>query len=398
MHLSEREYDRLPVHLRSLFSVLPNPGRDEVLAAFPEVHGAGAARQDKLGGTYDGSSGIGFKAIGVGHCGFRIGDSGSAARFFASFPQQNEARCCLCRLLLTQDSGIKQPCNALNVEKSLATPNTQNDDSVRCDAAVSQQPESADKPSPSNMDVCDAERVSEATRLIIGDIVLQNAPPLPLSKIVRNVKSAADLCDLCATAIAQSLVAIRLGRGLASLPLPGSISDLSAQILWHNLALYVADRENTDTILTTQSLKTFFGSVFHAIALNIESEESLKEAPPKFAKRFHYDSKAGADDRLGSKHPTVKPVDLMRWLVRLVTPPGGVVLDMFAGTGTTGEAALREGFRAILIEREAAYRDDIARRMIMVFEPRKARNIAGIKARGLVEDAGPLFASSEAAE
>ena len=52
---------------------------------------------------------------------------------------------------------------------------------------------------------------------------------------------------------------------------------------------------------------------------------------------------------------TVKPLDLMRWLVRLVTPPGGKVLDLFAGSGTTGEAAVLEGFDCILIEREADY-------------------------------------------
>ena len=54
-------------------------------------------------------------------------------------------------------------------------------------------------------------------------------------------------------------------------------------------------------------------------------------------------------------HPTVKPLDLMRWLVRLVTPPGGVVLEPFAGSGTTAEACVVEGFRCIAIEREADY-------------------------------------------
>lgn len=54
-------------------------------------------------------------------------------------------------------------------------------------------------------------------------------------------------------------------------------------------------------------------------------------------------------------HPTVKPVDLMRWLVRLVTPGGGLVLDPFAGSGTTGCAAVREGFEFVGIEREAEY-------------------------------------------
>lgn len=54
-------------------------------------------------------------------------------------------------------------------------------------------------------------------------------------------------------------------------------------------------------------------------------------------------------------HPTVKPTDLMAYLCRLVTPPGGTVLDPFAGSGSTGKAAMREGFTFIGIEREAEY-------------------------------------------
>jgi hypothetical protein len=54
-------------------------------------------------------------------------------------------------------------------------------------------------------------------------------------------------------------------------------------------------------------------------------------------------------------HPTVKPLDVMRWLVRLVTPPGGLVLDPFTGSGTTGCAAVLEGFRFLGVEREAEY-------------------------------------------
>lgn len=79
--------------------------------------------------------------------------------------------------------------------------------------------------------------------------------------------------------------------------------------------------------------------------------------------RFHYSAKADASDRAWSKHPTVKPLDLMRWLCRLITPPGGHILDPFAGSGTTGEAARAEGFSATLIEREAEYVSDIHRRM-----------------------------------
>lgn len=54
-------------------------------------------------------------------------------------------------------------------------------------------------------------------------------------------------------------------------------------------------------------------------------------------------------------HPTVKPTDLMRYLCRLVTPPGGVILDPFMGSGSTGKAAMIEGFRFIGIERDAEY-------------------------------------------
>jgi DNA modification methylase len=56
-----------------------------------------------------------------------------------------------------------------------------------------------------------------------------------------------------------------------------------------------------------------------------------------------------------NNHPTVKPTDLMRYLCRLVTPPSGIVLDPFTGSGSTGKAAILEGFQFIGIEREAEY-------------------------------------------
>jgi len=80
------------------------------------------------------------------------------------------------------------------------------------------------------------------------------------------------------------------------------------------------------------------------------------------AARFFYCAKASKKDRAGSKHPTVKPVALMRWLVRMVTPPGGTVLDPFAGSGTTLQAIVEEGFHGVGIEREAEYVADIERR------------------------------------
>jgi DNA modification methylase len=62
-------------------------------------------------------------------------------------------------------------------------------------------------------------------------------------------------------------------------------------------------------------------------------------------------------------HPTVKPTDLMRYLCRLVTPPQGIVLDPFMGSGSTGKAAVLEGFQFIGIEREGEYLDIATRRI-----------------------------------
>ena len=74
------------------------------------------------------------------------------------------------------------------------------------------------------------------------------------------------------------------------------------------------------------------------------------------AARFFYCAKASKADRgENNYHITVKPTDLMRYLCRLVTPPNGVVLDPFMGSGSTGKAAALEGFNFIGIEREAEY-------------------------------------------
>ncbi len=81
------------------------------------------------------------------------------------------------------------------------------------------------------------------------------------------------------------------------------------------------------------------------------------DSPPIF-----YSAKANKEDRSGSKHPTVKPIGLLQYLIRHITPPGGIVLDPFAGTGTTGEAAKREGFDCILMEAEPEYSAFLSRR------------------------------------
>ena len=85
--------------------------------------------------------------------------------------------------------------------------------------------------------------------------------------------------------------------------------------------------------------------------------EGMEERPGPGSKRTN--PAPGRQAALGAPranhHPTVKPTDLMRYLCRLVTPPGGTVLDPFTGSGSTGKAAMLEGFNFIGIEREAGY-------------------------------------------
>ena len=92
------------------------------------------------------------------------------------------------------------------------------------------------------------------------------------------------------------------------------------------------------------------------------------------AARFFYSPKASQDDRnsgdVPNTHATVKSQDLMTYLCRLITPPGGTILDPFTGSGSTGKAAILEDFKFIGIEREAEY-----------IEIAKARIDAAIKFR-----------------
>lgn len=79
--------------------------------------------------------------------------------------------------------------------------------------------------------------------------------------------------------------------------------------------------------------------------------------------RFYYTAKAGPDDRMDSKHPTVKPLSLMYYLVKLITPVGGTILDPFAGSGSTLHAARKCNFNSVGIELEEDYVKDIRHRL-----------------------------------
>jgi site-specific DNA-methyltransferase (adenine-specific) len=111
------------------------------------------------------------------------------------------------------------------------------------------------------------------------------------------------------------------------------------------------------------------------------------------ASRFFYCPKTSKSDRNAgttNTHPTVKPTDLMSYLIRLVTPKGGIVLDPFMGSGSTGKGAVREGMVFIGIERESEY-FEIAEARIQneidnVGKPKKASKQKETKVEPIVEN------------
>ncbi|XAF37069.1 methyltransferase [Mycobacterium phage MKC-IRE-02] len=133
-----------------------------------------------------------------------------------------------------------------------------------------------------------------------------------------------------------------------------------------------AELDAQSGILTSGKVKAggfsgeYRAEVYGKYARNEIREETVygdSGGASRFFPVFKYQAKAPTRERPsyvnedGAKvaHNTVKPLDLMRWLVRLVTPPNGVVLDPFAGSGTTAEACIHEHKRCITIEREADY-------------------------------------------
>ena len=93
----------------------------------------------------------------------------------------------------------------------------------------------------------------------------------------------------------------------------------------------------------------------------------------RFFPVFKYQAKAPAWERPrledGTAHETVKPLIHLGWMVRLICPPGGTVLDMFSGSGVIGEAAIVEGFRCILIDQDPKSADLTRKRLSKPIQP-----------------------------
>jgi len=201
-------------------------------------------------------------------------------------------------------------------------------------------------------------QANELVGSVLKGAVEQSTPQL----VLKSIDFPAPFTSVTPSELKQT--SARLIEMIQSFAKRCSRESLPAKLtLSDSLVSIAAVCERIDTITITISLSKSNGSVA-PVTFNItltNSEVGAKDSAPSSA-RFHYSAKASKADRAGSKHPTVKPVSLMQWLCRLITPPGGTILDPFAGSGTTGAAARLEGFRAILIEREAEYQQDIRNR------------------------------------
>lgn len=121
-------------------------------------------------------------------------------------------------------------------------------------------------------------------------------------------------------------------------------------------------KNTTPLVDNSRGLGRFPANLIH------DGSEEIVGLFPQDNARFFYCAKTSPSERGDNSHPTVKPLALMRYLCRLVTPPQGTVLDPFAGSGSTMVAARAEGFSAIGCELEAAHIDIIKRRLDLPIE------------------------------
>jgi len=250
-----------------------------------------------------------------------------------------------------------------------------------------------------NIFVRNAEKNGWTTKVITEFIAQINVIGNQNEKLVQNVKSAGNLCDLCGMFIAVALVGIKtldFNQEILQVIL-GYITNYKRCILIQNLVSFAGLWENIDTIPTIQSLSLLFGSVNHAITNYIpetkKSEITRFIYTPKASKKERNRGCEGLEEqvtqgmrnnagpalvgenynrtKLKNHHPTVKPLSLMKYLVTLTKMPNPeqVYLDPFCGSGTTLMACKELGCNYIGIEKEPEYVDIARKRVNATPEP-----------------------------
>lgn len=333
---------------------LIHDGSDEVLAAFPAAPGAMApvtgrepssstasvygtfkrAASDRTGEASADSNNegaVGFKM----KPGARRIDTGSAARFFAQFKQE-------------------APCSPSSVATAPPNSSLQSELAASAASAAATWPSlagilSSDSPATST-NVTPSE--SRTLREIVTAVIASIGSGFSREQLLEKRTQCGSLVSVAAESAPTGTMTIT-----ASL----SRSDGCAEAATLSITPTPLDRGAQDCARFKYCAK----------ADRADRNEGLQDPGPQFKKGSTLrdaENLNAAGERKGNHHPTVKPTDLMRYLCRLVTPAGGVVLDPFMGSGSTLKAAELEGFAAIGIELDPDY-IAIARRRISADAP-----------------------------
>lgn len=295
MKIDATTHQKLPEHLKALFQQAPNPSRDEVIALFPNSNGAGPSLpRVKVTGYGDGIGSGKSAYLGGERIPFDAG-SGSAARFFYAAKANKRDRNEGCERVETWGSAdlSRLKMASSELQKAMCADTMPSTDDPEWSTSLF------------------GSSITEPSRKAIKSIIEMALRTTTASKTLncsRPWSTSAFIRDAIATATDNGL----------------SLAELA---------------ESTNE-LTRNTTGAGMGSPLHAAnALFLVLSETSRNA------------------NLGNVHETVKPTDLMRYLCRLVTPPGGVVLDPFSGSGSTGKAAVLEGFRFVGCELSDEYAD-----------------------------------------
>lgn len=304
MQISETTFKKLPEHLKHLFKKLPNTGSEEVLAGFPDSNGSGPARTLKRSAK-PGQEGWGMNTLQADAADLRDAGTGSAARFFYAAKASKRDR----------DEGLDDH-ETVIIERSLTL---------------------------------ESPKWGNADRQVVLQVDTEPSPPKVIAVSGVSNKSAHEWSTLL---FGSEHTAPCLQGTTCIIETPtSSTTGLTTLSYFQNLLTsantQVANYETESGGSPAQTaapgtllLRTTSGLMVSALGVEHAASPTLLKISVS-ARR--------------SDHPTVKPTDLMAYLCRLVTPPGGVVFDPFMGSGSTGKAALREGFGFIGCEMDAAY-------------------------------------------